>query len=90
MQIRVSEKMSNGLIILNVDCDMYSNSSQSVKDALCFFMDKEKGNEIAYVQFPQNYENVTKNDIYASYMRTISEVSISIYMFKTVLYKIPC
>ena len=85
LQIRVSEKMSNGLIILNVDCDMYSNSSQSVKDALCFFMDEEKGNEIAYVQFPQNYENVTKNDIYASYMRTISEVRISIYMLKTVL-----
>lgn len=72
--IRVSENMSNGRIILNVDCDMYSNSSQSVKDALCFFMDEEKGNEIAYVQFPQNYENVTKNDVYASYMRTISDV----------------
>lgn len=72
--IRVSERMSNGRIILNVDCDMYSNSSQSVKDALCFFMDEEKGNEIAYVQFPQNYENVTKNDVYANYMRTISDV----------------
>lgn len=88
LQIRVSEKMSNGPIILNVDCDMYSSSSQTVKDALCFFMDEEKGNEIAYVQFPQNYENVTKNDVYASYMRTISEVRIDMYMFKTILQKI--
>lgn len=84
----MSEKISNGQIILSVDCDMYSNSSQAVKDALCFFMDKEKGNEIAYVQFPQNYENVTTNDVYASYMRTISEVSINMYMFKTILQKI--
>lgn len=61
MQIRVSSKISNGQIILNVDCDMYSNNSQSVRDALCFFMDEEKGHEIAYVQFPRNFQNVTKN-----------------------------
>ncbi|KAI3969461.1 hypothetical protein MKX01_020022 [Papaver californicum] len=49
--IRVSSKISNGRIILNVDCDMYSNNSISLRDALCFFMDEEKGHEIAY-DFP--------------------------------------
>ncbi|XVF42561.1 hypothetical protein PTKIN_Ptkin01aG0373300 [Pterospermum kingtungense] len=64
--IRVSSKISNGPIILNVDCDMYSNNSKSIRDALCFFMDEEKGDEIAYVQYPQCFDNLTKNDIYAS------------------------
>lgn len=65
MQIRVSSMISNGKIILNVDCDMYSNNSQSLRDALCFFMDEDKGHEIAFVQAPQNFENLTKNDIYS-------------------------
>lgn len=75
MQLRVSSNISNGTVILNVDCDMYSNNSQSVGDALCFFMDEEKGHEIAFVQFPQNFENVTKNDLYGSALLSIQEVS---------------
>ncbi|ESW18652.1 hypothetical protein PHAVU_006G058700 [Phaseolus vulgaris] len=72
--LRVSSNISNGKIVLNVDCDMYSNHSQSVRDALCFFMDEEKGHKIAYVQFPQIFENVTKNDLYGSSLLAISEV----------------
>ncbi|KAL2495846.1 Cellulose synthase-like protein E1 [Forsythia ovata] len=72
--IRVSSEISNGPIILNVDCDMYSNNSQSIRDALCFFMDEERGHEIAFVQFPQNFHNITKNDIYGGTLRVISEV----------------
>ncbi|KAL5548648.1 hypothetical protein UlMin_003879 [Ulmus minor] len=62
--IRLSSKISNGKIILNVDCDMYSNNSKSIRDSLCFFMDEEKGHEIAYVQFLLAFENITKNDLY--------------------------
>ncbi|XP_017979632.1 PREDICTED: cellulose synthase-like protein E1 [Theobroma cacao] len=72
--IRISSKISNGQIILNVDCDMYSNNSHSVRDALCFFMDEKKGPEIAYVQFPQNFDNITKNEVYSNSMRVINEV----------------
>ncbi|MFS7963710.1 putative cellulose synthase (UDP-forming) [Helianthus anomalus] len=72
--IRVSSKISNGPIILNVDCDMYSNSNDTVRDALCFFMDEEKGHEIAFVQFPQCFGNVTKNEVYGGSMRVIFEV----------------
>ncbi|XP_050246399.1 cellulose synthase-like protein E1 isoform X2 [Quercus robur] len=72
--IRVSSEISNGPIILNVDCDMYSNNSHSVQDALCFFMDEEKGHEIAFVQFPQSFKNVTRNEIYDASMRVIREV----------------
>ncbi|KAG9144127.1 hypothetical protein Leryth_013769 [Lithospermum erythrorhizon] len=72
--IRVSSEISNAPIILNVDCDMYSNNSQAVRDALCFFMDERQGNEIAFVQFPQNYENVTKNDLYGNSLLIIAQV----------------
>ncbi|KAF5472625.1 hypothetical protein F2P56_009327 [Juglans regia] len=64
--IRVSERMSNSPIILNVDCDMYSSNSESVRDAVCFFMDEERGDEVGFVQFPQTFENLTKNDVYSS------------------------
>lgn len=69
LQIRVSSEISNGQITLNVDCDMYSNNSQSIREALCFLMDQENGGDIAFVQFPQVFENVTRNDLYGSDLR---------------------
>ncbi|XP_027932410.1 cellulose synthase-like protein E1 isoform X1 [Vigna unguiculata] len=72
--IRVSSMISNREIILNVDCDMYSNNSQSLRDALCFLMDEDKGHEIAYVQTPQCFENITKNDLYGGALRVVYEV----------------
>ncbi|XP_059663643.1 cellulose synthase-like protein E6 [Cornus florida] len=75
--IRVSSRISNAPIILNVDCDMYSNNLESVREALCFFMDEEKGHQIAYVQFPQVFDNLTKNDIYGSSLRIIIELEIA-------------
>ncbi|KAL4618577.1 hypothetical protein ACB092_06G020700 [Castanea dentata] len=74
--IRMSSEISNGPIILNVDCDMCSNNSHSVRDALCFFMDEEKGHEIAFVQFPQNFKNVTRNEIYDASLRVITEMGL--------------
>ncbi|KAF3954855.1 hypothetical protein CMV_019854 [Castanea mollissima] len=74
--IRVSSRISNNPIILNVDCDMYSNNSKSVRDALCFFMDEEKGNEVGFVQFPQAFENLTKNDVYSSSLNVTMEMEM--------------
>ncbi|XP_048335002.1 cellulose synthase-like protein E6 isoform X1 [Ziziphus jujuba] len=74
--LRVSSRISNGPIILNVDCDMYSNNSESVRDVLCFFLDEEKGHEIAFVQFAQAFDNLTKNDVYSSSSRLICEVEL--------------
>uniref|UniRef100_A0A5B7B305 Putative cellulose synthase-like protein E6 isoform X1 n=1 Tax=Davidia involucrata TaxID=16924 RepID=A0A5B7B305_DAVIN len=75
--IRVSSRISNGPIILNVDCDMYSNNSESVRDALCFFMDEEKGHEIGYVQYPQNFDNITKNEVYSNSLRVTFELELA-------------
>lgn len=75
MQIRVSSKISNGPIILNLDCDMYSNNSLAVHDALCFFLDEEKSHEVAFAQYPQHFENITKNDVYSNSLRVGFNVS---------------
>ncbi|XVE50865.1 hypothetical protein DITRI_Ditri01bG0198300 [Diplodiscus trichospermus] len=64
--IRVSSEISNGAIILNLDCDMYANNEDSTKEDLCFFMDETRGHQIAYVQHPQKFNNITKNDLYAN------------------------
>uniref|UniRef100_A0A6V7QVU4 Cellulose synthase-like protein E6 n=1 Tax=Ananas comosus var. bracteatus TaxID=296719 RepID=A0A6V7QVU4_ANACO len=63
-------------IILNVDCDMYSNNSESIKDALCFFLDEERGQNIGYVQYPQNYNNITQSDLYGNSLTVINEVEL--------------
>lgn len=79
--IRVSSEISNGQIILTVDCDMYSNDSESIRDALCFFMDEEKGHEIAYVQYPQMFRNISTHDIYSNSLCVIYNVRYRVYSF---------
>lgn len=74
--LRVSSMISNAKIILILDCDMHSNHSRSVRDALCFFMDEEKGQEIGFVQFPQNFDNVGKNDLYGNALSVLMEVEL--------------
>ncbi|XP_010252797.1 PREDICTED: cellulose synthase-like protein E6 [Nelumbo nucifera] len=75
--IRVSSEITNGQIILNVDCDMYSNDPEALRDALCFFMDEENGDEIAYVQFPQYYDNIINNDIYGNISPVINKLELA-------------
>ncbi|KAL6195177.1 hypothetical protein ACLB2K_030797 [Fragaria x ananassa] len=64
--LRVSSQMSNAPFILNLNCDMNTNNADAIRDALCFFLDGKTGHETAYVQHPQNYNNLTKNDIYGN------------------------
>jgi len=85
MQIRVSSVISKSPIIMNVDCDMYSNNSDSIREALCFFLDEEMGHKIAFVQYPQNYNNMTKNNIYGNSFSVINQVSNINCDFNTVL-----
>ncbi|CAN6459470.1 unnamed protein product [Victoria cruziana] len=71
---RVSSTISNAPLVLNVDCDMYSNNSKALLDAICFFLDPEKGNKIGYVQFPQSFNRVTTNDLYSNGVKRIYEI----------------
>ncbi|XP_059666572.1 cellulose synthase-like protein E6 [Cornus florida] len=75
--IRVSSKISNGPVILNVDCDMYSSNSDAILESLCFFMDEERGHQISYVQYPQWYNNIAKNDIYSSVGSALNKIELA-------------
>ncbi|KAJ8527641.1 hypothetical protein K7X08_015092 [Anisodus acutangulus] len=75
--IRVSSQISNAPIILNLDCDMYSNDPDAIREALCFFMDENQGHKIAYIQYPQRYNNATKNDIYGNVARVTQEIELA-------------
>ncbi|XP_076936269.1 cellulose synthase-like protein G3 [Bidens hawaiensis] len=62
--LRVSSVMTNAPIVLTQDCDMYSNDPQTPKMALCYISDPLAQPNLGYVQFPQRYHGINKNDIY--------------------------
>ena len=82
----MSSEISNAPFILNLDCDMYVNDADTIQEALCFFLDEKRGHEISFVQFSQNYDNITKNDLYACTLSVINNVgnSRSIALFSKI------
>ncbi|KAD6453595.1 hypothetical protein E3N88_08300 [Mikania micrantha] len=62
--LRVSSVMTNAPIVLTQDCDMYSNDPLTIKRALCFISDPLARPTLGYVQFPQRYHGLNKDDIY--------------------------
>ncbi|KAM0865585.1 hypothetical protein ACQ4PT_043180 [Festuca glaucescens] len=71
--LRVSSLMSNAPYVLVLDCDMYCNTRSSVLEAMCFHLDRRgrHADDLAFVQFPQMFHNVSGNDIYANELRSI-------------------
>ncbi|KAI8546191.1 hypothetical protein RHMOL_Rhmol07G0098100 [Rhododendron molle] len=63
--LRVSAVMTNAPIILTLDCDMYSNDPQTLHRVLCYFSDSTIRSKVGYIQFPQRFHGLNKNDIYA-------------------------
>ncbi|KDP25268.1 hypothetical protein JCGZ_20424 [Jatropha curcas] len=74
--VRVSAAMTNAPIILTQDCDMYSNDPQTPLRALCYFCDPDPAfrSNLAYVQFPQIFQGINKNDIYACAFKRLFEI----------------
>ncbi|CAN8232009.1 unnamed protein product [Cochlearia groenlandica] len=61
--LRVSGLMTNAPYMLNVDCDMYVNEPNVLRQAMCVFLQntKDHQNHCAFVQFPQEfYDSYTK------------------------------
>lgn len=56
---------------------MYSNDADTIREILCFFLDEKKGDEVAFVQFPQHFDNMTKNDVYANVNHATNEVELA-------------
>ncbi|KAL7251517.1 hypothetical protein ACSBR1_013368 [Camellia fascicularis] len=67
--LRVSTMISNSPYILVLDCDMYCNDSSSARQAMCFHLDPKMSPSLAFVQFPQKFHNISKNDIYNCQIR---------------------
>ncbi|XP_057960041.1 cellulose synthase-like protein G2 [Malania oleifera] len=68
--LRVSGIISNGSYFLVLDCDMYCNDPTSARQAMCFHLDPHKSPSLAFVQYPQIFYNVSKNDIYDGQARS--------------------
>ncbi|GMN31463.1 hypothetical protein TIFTF001_003272 [Ficus carica] len=62
--IRVSATMTNSPIILTLDCDMYSNDPITPQRVLCYFSEPEVQSQVGYIQFPQMFHGINKNDTY--------------------------
>nr|QBI56907.1 cellulose synthase A3 [Agave tequilana] len=64
--VRVSAVLTNGSYLLNLDCDHYINNSKALREAMCFLMDPNVGPSVCYVQFPQRFDGIDRNDRYAN------------------------
>lgn len=61
--------------MLNLDCDHYVNNSKAVREAMCFLMDPQVGKKVCYIQFPQRFDGIDKNDRYANKNSVFFDVS---------------
>ncbi|XP_058752868.1 cellulose synthase A catalytic subunit 9 [UDP-forming]-like [Vicia villosa] len=74
--LRVSAVLSNAPFVLNLDCNHYVNNSKVVREAMCFFMDIQLGNSIAFVQFPLRFDSLDKNDRYANKNTILFDITL--------------
>jgi mixed-linked glucan synthase len=57
-QLRVSALLSNAQFIIKFDCGHYIKNAQALRAAVCFMLDHREGDNTAFVQFPQRFDNV--------------------------------
>lgn len=76
LQVRVSAVLTNGPFLLNLDCDHYINNSKAIREAMCFMMDPNLGKHVCYVQFPQRFDGIDRNDRYANRNTVFFDVSL--------------
>ncbi|CAK9184307.1 unnamed protein product [Ilex paraguariensis] len=63
--LRVSAIMTNSPVILTLDCDMYSNDTQTPHRVLCYLIGSASRPNLGYIQFPQRFHGLNEADIYA-------------------------
>ncbi|KAJ0263390.1 hypothetical protein HA466_0037560 [Hirschfeldia incana] len=74
--LRVSSVMTNSPVILTLDCDMYSNNPTTPLHALCYLSDPKIISSLGFVQFPQRFQGINRNDIYASELRRSFDINM--------------
>ncbi|XP_044485758.1 cellulose synthase-like protein G2 [Mangifera indica] len=73
--LRVSTVMTNAPIVLTLDCDMYSNDPKTPLRVLCYACDSATRSDLAFVQFPQRFRGLNKNDLYACEIKRLFEIN---------------
>jgi hypothetical protein len=79
VQMRVSAVLTNAPYLLNLDCDHYINNSKAIREAMCFMMDPTVGKKVCYVQFPQRFDGIDRNDRYANHNTVFFDVSKNLH-----------
>ncbi|KAM0969145.1 hypothetical protein ACFX13_017705 [Malus domestica] len=74
--VRVSGVLTNAPFLLNLDCDHYVNNSKAAREAMCFLMDPQIGRKVCYVQFPQRFDGIDRNDRYANRNRIFFDINM--------------
>ncbi|ESQ50248.1 hypothetical protein EUTSA_v10001915mg [Eutrema salsugineum] len=81
--VRVTGLMTNAPYMLNVDCDMYANEADVVRQAMCIFLQESMNpNHIAFVQHSANFRDSKADEfnIFPSYMeRGVAGIQGAIY-----------
>jgi hypothetical protein len=85
-QVRVSAVLTNAAYMLNLDCDHYINNSKALREAMCFMMDPLLGKRVCYVQFPQRFDGIDKNDRYANRNTVFFDVSMHFYKHSKLIH----
>ncbi|KAE8694652.1 Cellulose synthase-like protein G1 [Hibiscus syriacus] len=62
--LRVSTTMTNAPLILTQDCDMYSNDPTTPLRILCYVYDLAIQPTVGFIQFPQRFQGLNKDDTY--------------------------
>ncbi|KAK8685088.1 hypothetical protein V6N13_041097 [Hibiscus sabdariffa] len=73
--LRVSAAMTNAPVILTQDCDMYSNDPRTPLRVLCYLLDPEMKPDLAFIQFPQRFHGLNKDDIYGSEYKRLFKIN---------------
>ncbi|WCJ26555.1 cellulose synthase like G3 [Euphorbia peplus] len=72
--LRVSAAMTNAPIFLTLDCDMYSNDPNTPERVLCYYQNTKFWEEYAFVQFPQRFKGINKDDIYGGEFKRLFQI----------------
>ncbi|KAK3125326.1 hypothetical protein QOZ80_7BG0603380 [Eleusine coracana subsp. coracana] len=76
VQLRISALLTNAPFIINFDGDHYVNNSQAFRAAMCFMLDRRDGDNTAFVQFPQRFDDVDPTDRYCNHNRVFFDATL--------------
>lgn len=76
VQLRVSALLTNAPFIINFDCDHYVNNSKAFRAGICFMLDRREGDNTAFVQFPQRFDDVDPTDRYCNHNRVFFDATL--------------